>query len=288
MAAAWERIKCVDAGTRRLAALAAAGLLLCVGCAERHVPDTELAEIFLRSALPGQIQSISEIARGALEHHRARLSATQFAVAEQIVLERFAPESLERNVREHLRAQPRSKFLGQALTELRTPLCERVVLARVAFHEPSIQQEAQKFFEQSEKTPPTPARLELIERYDVAANSADVAAHTVLLATLGSAVILNALQPPDERLDRGELLDNVASSRKLLLPIFEKTSAMTSLLVFKNLSDEELESYVVFSESKSGEWYHRTTSSALLDSLREISLGIGNVYLAALNAQSSS
>ena len=65
------------------------------------------------------------------------------------------------------------------------------------------------------------------------------------------------------------------SKRALLEPIFEETSAVTSLFAFRDLSDEEIEAFVIFSESEAGRWYHETTSSVFLETLRETTASLG-------------
>ena len=84
------------------------------------------------------------------------------------------------------------------------------------------------------------------------------------------------------------LMKSLNSQRELLKPIFEETSAVTSLFAFRNLSDEEIEALVAFSESEAGQWYHGTTSSAFLETLHETTASLGDAFLAALRAHSKS
>jgi len=91
--------------------------------------------------------------------------------------------------------------------------------------------------------------------------------------------------PNIENLGPEALLDSMNSQRSLLEPIFEETSAMTSLFAFRDLSDEELEALVIFAESAAGRWYHGTTSSVFLETLRETTASLGDTFIVALLAQ---
>ena len=257
------------------------------GCSDTTPADPKagMREIYYLSDLPGQIPSVHSIVEGALAERDSQFTAEQLEIAKQVIREQFASEKLEKRVLEFLEQQALREHLGETLEWLRTPLGRKIVQARIAIHSPVGSAEMTRFVEQKEVNPPSRKRLELIERYDAAALLSGMASETVLLSAYGIAVMVDALKPEGERLGPEALLDSMNSQRSLLEPIFEETSAMTSLFAFRDLSDEELEALVIFAESAAGRWYHGTTSSVFLETLRETTASLGDTFIVALLAQ---
>jgi hypothetical protein len=275
---------CARTGVRGFAALLfATASVWSQGCSDTTPtdPNAGMRELYYLSDLPGQIPPLRTVVEGALEERHSQFTAEQLEIAKQVVREQFASEKLEKRVLESLDKQTEREYLDETLQWLRTPLGRKIVQARIAIHSPVGSAEMTRFVEQKEVNPPSPKRLELIERYDDAALSSAMASETVLLSAYGIAVMVDAMKPEGERMRPEAMLDSMNSQRSLLEPIFEETSAMTSLFAFRDLSDEELEDLVVFAESAAGRWYHRTTSSVFLDTLRETTANLGKTLVAA-------
>jgi len=251
-------------------------------------PNAGMRDIYYLSDLPGQIPPVRRYVDGALAQQHSQFTAEQLEIAKQVIREQFASEKLEKRMLEFLEKQAGREYLDETLEWLRTPLGRKIMQARIAIHGPVGSAEMTRFVEQKEVNPPSKKRLELIERYDAAAILSGMASGTVLLSAYGTAVMIDALKPEGERLGPEALLESMNSQRSLLEPIFEETSAVTSLFAFRNFSDEEVEALVIFAESEAGKWYHGTTSSVFLNTLREATANLGKALVVAILAKSSS
>jgi hypothetical protein len=278
-------------GIRDLAALLLGAVLVSSpGCSDPTPADRNagLREIFTLSDLSGQIQPVIDHVNASLEQQRTRFTAAQFEIAKQVVQEQFALEKVERRMLGILEKRTEREHVNENLEWLRTPLGKKIVEARIATYRPGSAAEMASFMEKKRANPPSQKRLELIERYDTAANLSGIASETMLLPAYGIAIMVDALEPKDERQGPKALRESVISRRALLEPIFKEMSAVTSLFAFRDLSDEEIEALVVFSESEAGKWYYGTTSTVFLQALLEITSNLGAPLIAALPAQPSS
>jgi hypothetical protein len=256
--------------------------------AARAEPNAGPREIYQLSDLSGRIQLVLGYANEALAKRQAQFTAEQFEVAKQVIRQQFAAEKLERRLLQILEERAGGDYPKGALDWLRTPLGRKIMRARIASYDPVDPAEMADFAEQRQANPPSQKRLELIERYSNSALLSSVDSMTVLFASYGVAAMVEALKPEGERLGPEALMKSMDSQRALLEPIFEETSAVTSLFAFRNLSDEEIEALVAFSESEAGQWYHGTTSSTFVETLRETTASLGDAFLAALRARSES
>lgn len=256
--------------------------------AVRAEPREGMREIYPVSDLSGRIQPVLGYAKEALAKREEEFTAEQLEIAKRVIREQLASEKLEGHVLEVLEKRPADAHLDEALEWLRTPLGKKVTRAKIAICGPVDPDEMAEFAEQKRANPPSQKRLELIERYDDSALLSAMASTTVLLSSYGVAAMVEALKPEGERLGPEALLKSMNSQRALLEPIFEETFAVTSLFGFRDLSDEEIEALVVFSESEAGQWYHGITSSVFLEALRETTARLGESFTAALRAKSAS
>jgi hypothetical protein len=278
-------------GIRDFAALLlATALVWSQGCSEPTPadPNAGMRDIYSLSDLSGRIRSILDYANEALAKQRAQFTEEQLEIAKQVIREQFASERLGRRVLEFLEKRAEREYLDETLEWLETPLGEKIMRVKIASYSPADPAEMASFIEETRADPPSQKRLDLIERYDAAAHLSRMTSETVLLSAYGVAVMADSLKPEAERRGPKALQTSMISKRALLKPIFKETSAVASLFTFRDLSDEELETFVIFSESEAGRWYHETTSSVFLGTLFETTANLGSALVAALPAQPSS
>jgi hypothetical protein len=278
-------------GIRHCAALLAATAAVSLqGCSEPQPkdPNAGVREIYALSDLPARIAHVVDYANEALAKQREQFAEEPFEIAKRVIREQLAPERLEEQVLESLAERAEREHVEVALEWLESPLGEKVVRDRAASYEPADPEEVASFVEGTRVNPPSRKRLELIERYGAAAHLSRMTSESVLLSAYGVAVMVDSLKPEPERQGPQALKASMISKRALLEPIFQETSAVSSLFAFRDLSDEELGTLVSFSESESGRWYHDTTSSVFLDALLDTTANLGSALLVALAAQPAS
>jgi len=94
-----------------------------------------------------------------------------------------------------------------------------------------------------------------------------------------------ALEPSDERAATDDLRKSTERKSELLMPVFEELSAITMLFAFRGLTDADVAAFVERCESEPIQWYYQILSNAFLDTLEEISNGLGVEFVTALEAQ---
>lgn len=277
---------------RRWAASAAAAAALALGLAcgkgETASSAPEAPTVLFETAVSGQLQPIADLACQFLEQHRAQLTDQQLAVAEEVVRREFGAEALRRRVLARLSEAAQGEQLEPVLQWLGSPIGERAAAAQAMASDPKALTEMKHFVEEKHEHPPSSERVALIERFNEAALTAETSSNTVLFATLGAAVMIDSIKPDAERLGPEKLRASSEARKPLVIPIFKEMSAIIYQLAFDNLSDEEIGAIVQFTESDAGRWYHQITSKALADALSETAMGVGDTYVAALDANPSS
>jgi hypothetical protein len=280
-----------ESGIRKFATLlCAATLTWCLACSETTPvePNPAMDEIYWLSDLQGQIETVVEYTNGALDPQREQFTAEQFEVAKQLVREQFAAKKLTQMTLARLQAEGSSPFVDEALAWLQTPTVRKVMKAKGATWSPTGLAGMKSVVDQRKQDPPSEKRLELVERYDQAAGQSEVVQSTIQMSGLAVAVMADSLEPAPEQQGIPALQASMNARRKLIKPFFKEMSIVTSLVYFHDLSEEEIEAFVAFSESEAGRWYYETTSSAFLDTLQEVAEDLGRVFVAALQAQPSS
>jgi hypothetical protein len=153
---------------------------------------------------------------------------------------------------------------------------------RASAWSPTGPMQMKSFIEQLRHNPPSQRRLALIEQYDEATKASGFATETMLLAGYGVSVMYDALKPVGERMGPQKLRDSIPTQRGVLIPIFKETSAIAAAYAFRDISDDELESFVKFAASQPGQWLYATTSTTFLDALLGKTANLGTLFLAAL------
>ena len=276
---------------RWLAVLGGAlALVPAAGCPapEPASPEPGIADVFELSALRQQVANVGENVRSGLALRRPYFSQEQFAIAEQIAGERFAPSALEARVRDQLAENAASEHIAPVVEWLRTPLGRRLIESVNHTYSPEAAEEMKEFVDDRRANPPTQVRLDLVERYDAAANSAEISAKLLLLAALTGNIMVNALEPRADRLAPEQLIESVDNQYQLLQPVFVETASIQTQMMLQEFSDADVSSLVLFSESAHGKWYHHVTAAALLDAIEESAIEMEHVYLADLGTQPAS
>lgn len=275
---------------RRWVAVAFVALALGVCCSQGDTAGStpEARVILFDSSLSGQLRPVAELACQFLEQHRSQLTGEQLAVAEEIVRREFGEEALRERILARLSETESSEHLESVLEWLDTPIGKRASAAQALANDPARLTDMKRFIEEKYENPPSSERVALIERFIEADLAAETSSNKMLFATLGAAVMIDSLKPEAERRGPEALRASSEAQKQLVMPIFKEMSAIIYQFAFENLSDEEIDSIVRFTESGAGRWYHQVTSQALTDALLETAMGVGDTYIAALDAQPAS
>jgi hypothetical protein len=222
--------------------------------AERAALDNLLGH----SGLKVQLESLSAGVRVQFLRGRGRLSGEDRVTIDRIVSERFAAEALYARIEREFERNFDGRKLAEALEWYGSPLGKRITGLELAAlvggaHASEL-----------ENIRPTSRRLELLQRLDVGGGASETTVDVTLVIVRNMVRAFQPVLPTAVRLSRDQLEDNIAQVRSRMLDQIRQACLVTMLFAYRELSDEELDRYVQFVDSESGQWYMSLMNSALL------------------------
>lgn len=216
----------------------------------------------IRAQLPDVMRQLaSDVLRG-----RADLAEPDRARARAALEGAFDPARVYGLVRDAYAEHSPPERRHGAAAWLRSPAGRRIVaLEREGARTPAATLEA--FAAALRQRPPSPGRLELLERLDWVSGSAELSADLVVAVQRGLARGLATALPAERRLRPGQIDTGVAERRPHLLAPIRETLRLRLLYHFRDLSDEELREYVAFESSADGRAHGRALRRALVHAL---------------------
>jgi hypothetical protein len=187
-------------------------------------------------------------------------------------------ESLKQGIRMRIDRSLDREHTLKVLNWLRSDLGRRITKLEEDASTPESEGKLQSYAAELRDKPPSPERIELIQRLDSAAKISELSAEVTVLTGFAISFGFKSVVPRDEQLDADQLLKRMKSRRDQLIPLFRKLNMVKSLYIYQTLADSELESYVGFADSESGGWYHRVLSEAYKEALVEAAMKTGKAF----------
>src|SRR4030095_15123910 len=189
------------------------------------------------------------------------------ASIDRVLSKSLRPEALYGLLREAFIPQVDRTNLEAAAAWLRSPLGRRITVLEVATVDPSFEQKVADYTEEIKVNRPSDRRVELIWRPGWVMGSPRSAAglHAALSRAVTKAV--SAAGPPERRLRPGQIEEQVAEIRARVRGPLSAMHHEATRYAYRDLTDDELTAYVVFSSSDAGRWYnlamHKAMASAV-------------------------
>jgi Domain of unknown function (DUF4124) len=150
---------------------------------------------------------------------------------------------------------------------LRSPLGRRITVLEVTSSDPSYEQKIADYAVELKANRPSDRRVELIWRLDWVIGSSDNAADLYVTLSRAVAKAVSEAGPPERRLRPGQIEEQVAEIRARVRGPLSAMHHTATLYAYRDLTDDELTAYVVFSASEAGRWYnvamHKAMASAV-------------------------
>ena len=220
-----------------------------------------LDDLLERSGLRVQLENLTAGVRAQFVRAHRRQSGQDQITINRIVAEHFAADGLYAKIRLEFLKSLEPARLEQALAWYDSPLGRRIMgqelAALVAAGGPDA-------IADLEKNRPSSRRLELIERLDTAGGASETTVDVTVAIVRSLTVAFQPGLPAVAKLSRGELDKQIAQARNRTLEDMRRLCRVSMLLAYRDLTDDELDQYVRFVESASGQWYMNVMNSALL------------------------
>jgi uncharacterized protein DUF2059/uncharacterized protein DUF4124 len=200
--------------------------------------------------------------------HPGQLEARDGARVARIIAQHFAPERLYVAIHDEFDQQVDRERLDAMAAWFRSPLGRRITALEIAASKPEAAAAIAAFTAGVKTSPPTPERLELVERLDWVTGTSGVATDAAL-SIMGSVARAAATTAPAERRMRAGVVERrVDDMRGQMAALFGASVVPHMLYVYGPLTDAELKEYVDFLASPAGRVYNRVSHVALLRAVR--------------------
>ncbi len=247
-------------------------------------PKGQMDEIFFLSGLEAQLEVVGESLEAALGPQMQHLPTAQGQALQTAVLREFAADALQREVERHLERAYQPQHAEPVLQWLRSPIGRRIAKLDLAAARPEGAAALQRYADNLGSNPAPAPRVSLIRQLDAATGMTDFTVDAALTSALATALGANAALPPERRAAESDIRATVEVQREALRPEMERMITASMLYTYQSLGDGELRSYIDFSNSEAGRWYHESVKRALLDTLEGASTRVGRAVAATFGA----
>ena len=227
--------------------------------ADRQPDARALDDLLERSGLRVQLESLTAGIRAQFLRAHRRQSSQDRITIDRIVTERFAADTLYARIKAEFQRNLDSDPLEKALAWYDSPLGQRITGQELAALVATGGAEAVADLERNR---PSSRRIDLLGRLDAGGGASETTVDITVAIVRSLTRAFQPGLPAVADLTPGQLDQQIAQARNRTLEDMRR--AVSMLLAYRGLSDDELDQYVRFVESESGNWYMGVMNSALL------------------------
>ena len=214
----------------------------------------------VRPQLPNLVRSIGA---GYLPGP-GQLSERDGSRVAQIVARQFAPQPIYAAMRDDFGRRVEARHLAALAAWFRSPLARKITGLEIDASKPESAAKITAFAAGLKASPPTPARLELVQRLDWVTGTSPDTTDLTLTIVVSVARASAAAAPAERRARIGVIERRVEEMRPQMASGVADNVLAQMLYVYGPLSDAELKAYVDFLGSPAGRVYSQLTHTALL------------------------
>ncbi|PYM96079.1 MAG: hypothetical protein DME04_03040 [Candidatus Rokuibacteriota bacterium] len=229
--------------------------------------DALIAEALELSGTRKALESVPSQIKLQLEARQTALKPPDKARATKILADAFRPEALYGAVRDAFRSSYDPQRMGLVMVQLRSPLFKKVAALELAANEPAAKADFEVFAQTLARDVPAPARVDLVTRQEAVVRSA---ALQMEMSIIAFKAVLRALEPavPSEKRPTAREVEFAERTLRSQQDALTRGALVRALYTYRTLSDQELATYVEFSESDAGLWFVASQRKGLLDAMR--------------------
>ena len=239
--------------------------------------DRELMvnEILVLSGLKRQLANIPAVVESQVRERGAKANQGEIKKVVEIVKRSFQVDALQKALREALRSEFDADQLATLVLWYRSPVAHDLSDAEINAAAPERAKKLRTFSAQLQELPPTPTRLQAIERLDAATRSTELALD--ISAAVGDVMVTAIENPPVA----SEAFESMMRQRTgQFYRTLKATTVVGLLFTYQSVSEAKLHQYLEFLESDLGRRFTRTVHNSILEavnaSARKISVEIAS------------
>lgn len=187
----------------------------------------------------------------------------------------FDPARLDTTVLGKVEVQTNKEEMAQIRAWLDSPIGKRCSDLFTAALKPQSSAEHEALLATSQKSPITPARLELLQGLAAATRIKDITLEIAVNTQLVQTTIVSTNFPSEEQWPFSKTLDETEKNRMLFEPRIDQQVTSLLLYMYSSLSDAELGQYLEFAKSGPGAHYYRALFNGVKLALMEAGIRFG-------------
>jgi uncharacterized protein YbaP (TraB family) len=244
-------------------------------------PEGLVHALYIRSGMEEQIWQLPLAMQGGLDQARIQDDRIQqipqdvYINVKNLLAEAFAAEHLNAIVLRQMEVQLGNAEMERIRAWLDSPLGKRCSDLFTASLKPQASTSLQEFMENLQKSPASPARLELIQGLASATKAKDVTLEIAVDTQLVLTTVISTTFPSAEQWPFSKILDETEKNRLLFEPRMDQLAIPLLLYMYSTLSDAELGQYLAFAKSGPGARYYRALFNGIRLALMDASIRFG-------------
>ncbi len=239
------------------------------GAAPKKIKGTSVVALYEKSGMESLVNQIARLYLSGLAQHQAKLPPDLFNALQRAGRDAFQATKMRKKVLEVMKRSFDPELAQAVLSWLLSPLGQKITaLESIQFSAKTLQ-DMQAFGKQLQSNPPLKNRFELIRRLNAATAASEKNVEVALTILVQTATAVANAGSKEQSMGVEEMRREMDLRRPQLEENARKSTEISLIYIYQNLTDKELERYVSFSESETGTAYHKMAFEALMAALSD-------------------
>lgn len=214
-----------------------------------------------------QIRHMESSALAGMDQNpNPELNLEQQARLRGLFSDAFGAARVQGAVADALRNEYDEKKFTAGVTLLNSTIARKMTKLESAAATPEQQQALQAYAATLEQQPPPLERVELMKKLILSSGALDVVVDMQMVFVEAMGRAMNPLAPAEKRLSEEQIVQKLDEMRSQVEEAAKPFLLVSSLYIYRGVSDEDLNEYLALYESDTGRWltdmFHRVTNTS--------------------------
>lgn len=237
------------------------------GAAPKGSREVPVEALYEKSGMEVLINQIGGLYLSGLAQHRSELPPELFNELQRAGRQAFQVTRMRNKALALMKRRFDPELVHEVLDWLLSPLGQKITALEKIQFSSKTDEEVQAFGKQLQSNPPTQHRYSLVRRLDAATGASEKNVEVALAILVQTATAMQGALLEGEKVSVEEMRRQMTLRRPQLEENAKKSTEVSLIYLYQTLTDKELEQYVSFSESETGQTYHRMAFEALMAAL---------------------
>jgi hypothetical protein len=192
-----------------------------------------------------------------------------------IIKNSFDPISARKQLIWYCKKHMNNKMLGDVMPYLRSPVGRKITQAENEALSPEFQAGLLVYAQNLQQNQPPQERVVIIEEFIEAADMVDSAIDIAMELFEGITISMNLASPKENQIDESRIRSLVERIRPTIEKQMEQNIRISTYYTYRNISNEEIMTYIDFLYSESGSQFNKIGTKAITHVLLEYFTKVG-------------